>query len=312
MVKIIPFSNNFLQKYDSAFCWVLNNLNVIDGKYYQFLDGDVEKLLYRYNNVFYIFEIEEDYLYIESFYVDENYNIYELDCGDYTIDLTGDVPRFVNNETGIMSSLVVLPRKDGNDIDGYNGLLSYIQYSPDKDIRSLITYQYMYKENMENKVYQFNFKDPFQISLETKVSKRDKGNKLAGAYNSYIVRKSEPNDICYDLMVIKDYGIKEFLEKGSYHLTWGEELKRYYKIVGKSPGNYAITLFPLCTQYRLEDLYSMLESVGHDTVVPEFVRELFNGEYSDIKSYIELAHLMKDIEKENIEPLRFTLGKEGE
>lgn len=312
MVKLIPFSDNFLEKYESAFCWVADNLEVVDGKYYQFIDGEKEKLLYRFNNIFYIFELEGDYLYIDSFYVDENYNIYEVDCGEYTVDLTSDVPRFTNNETGMISSLVVLPRKDGNDVDGYNGLISYIQYSSKSDIRSLITYQYMYKENMENKAYQFNFKDPFQISIETKVSKRDSGNKLAGRMNSYIIRKSEPNDLFYDFMVIKDYGIKEFLEKGSYHLTWGEELKRYYKIIGKTPGNYAITLFPVCTQYKLEDLYDMLKDVEHDVQVPEFVREMFNGEYGEIKSYIDLAQIMKGFEKEEVEPLKFTLGKDGE
>ena len=298
MMEIRNFTEEHLKKYDTAFRYVCNELDVIDGKYYIIGKGEEEQLLYRYDNVFCVFSIdEENDTCVDMFTVDENYKMKELGTTDYEVTFTDQYPIFFDRKTNHSHIVTILQRPNNEvDVDGYNGLLSYLEYSPENDSRSIINYQYSYNPNL-NRIYEFRLKNPFQFVIEKHVSN------LIHSKKYFVSRNFEDNSFATDLMIIKDYGLTEFLQRGNFHLMNNKGEKRYYRMLCKSFNDYAITLFPLCKQHTVDEMNELLVKIGHNTNIPAFIIDFYNGNYSKLDEYNEIISLMKKIEQMDIEPV---------
>lgn len=298
MVRILQFDESYINKYRFAFSFIANEVGVVDGLYYILYIDNKEKLLYRYDDVFAIFEIDDDNDYcVDMFSIDENYNISKLGTENYEVSFSGDISIFFERSNS-HTHMVTMGKKE-EDVDGYNGYISYMQYSPENDMQSLLIYQYMYREN--SKLYNSYLLSPFQVVIDKHTSK-------IPIRKNYISRKFSSDEYVSDFMNIKEYGLTNFLSNNNYSLCEGD--KRYYISKFKLNG-YAITLFPFCRQYKLDELSDYLENIGHNTEIPEFIKDFYNGDYPKLNEFSEVAKFMKNIELNVNESLKFT-HKRGE
>ena len=277
------------------------------GLFYKYIYNDEENILYRENNIFVVYSYsKDDYLCYQSFTIDDEYNINKLKIEDYMVDVSEENYLFTNLKTNLTHRIQIIKRNNDTDIDGYNAIIAHSQYSYETNTTSLTTYQYNISSvRNKNCIYSYHLKNPFQITLGKGIDMKHK--------KTYLIRKSHPDDTFYNLIAIKDYGILEFLKRNSYTIQKESEIVRYYRMIGKTADNYAITLFPFCPQYKIEDLEELLVKNGHVTTIPEEIIEFYNEGIEAYQDYQEIAKCIKEIEleisKSNLKPIKLVMKK---
>lgn len=303
-----------IPKYGPIFACVYDLFRDYVGVFFKLYIEGKEYILQRRDNLFVLYSIEEkNSVSYEMFTVDEEYKIDSAGFDDFELHtISGDKVVQERNSTNL-ETLIFIKRRDGGDSDGYDGSVGYIQYNQEKDMRLMLIYQQMY--NSMGKVYSFHVnKNPFQIMFEKGLGAKEKGSILPVKTTRYIRCDYDEREynLFYNLAVIKDYGLQEFMEKGAYALHKDSMISRYQKIIGMTSQGYTITGFPFCKQYKYEDFEQLFDEYGFKKKIPDYLISIQNGEYEELSRYQDIASFMKEIEMDPPEEIvKLNLKFEG-
>lgn len=296
MVKLLGFTREDAIKFKRVFEIVDEKFINNTGKYYKYQVNDKEKIVYEVDGIYTVFSRENGKWFFEMFMVDQNYDIMQLASENYEISYEYGFPVFIENDTANVYSLRFVPRSNGPDIDGYTGIIVYVQYTPENDKRSIIGFQANYNEGIKNIILPYKLKDILYIEFESHYSLRKHGINLPNSYKNYILGKTECDTFSYNYLTIKEYGLFEFLKNGSYSLQREDCLRRYCKVIRELDNGDSLTFFPFARTFKKEDMVKKLNRIGHSIEVPEFFMDVFNGNYQPYDEYSQLA---KEIQKLN-------------
>ena len=298
MITIGELTSEDVQKYQPIFQACYELFQSVNGVYYKInIDGE-EKILHRVENLFTIFELDENVVGYQMFTVDDNYQIADVAFDDYEMHPQGDRRVFQRREDGMTECLDFFERPNGPDNEGYNGMICYVQYNPTNDMRVMIMYQQNIYSN-KARIYEFHTRVPFQIKIEKHVLLRDKGVKLPFCSKTYIKRTFDYRDepLFYTLATLKDYGVGATIGQDVVSLQGSNDITRYYRELFITKNYQAISLFPFCNQYKIEEIKEYLESLGFNTSIPKLLVDYHNNELPEIRTYQELSDLLKPIEE---------------
>ena len=298
MITIGELTSEDVQKYQPIFQACYEIFQSVNGVYYKInIDGE-EKILHRVENLFTIFELDENVVGYQMFTVDDNYQVADVAFDDYEMHPQGDRRVFQRREDGMTECLDFFERPNGPDNEGYNGMICYVQYNPTNDMRVMIMYQQNIYNN-KTKIYEFHTRVPFQIKIEKHVLLRDKGVKLPFCSKTYIKRTFDYRDepLFYTLATLKDYGVGATIGQDVVSLQGSNDITRYYRELFITKNYQAISLFPFCNQYKIEEIKEYLESLGFNTSIPKLLVDYHNNELPEIRTYQELSDLLKPIEE---------------
>ena len=298
MITIGELTSEDVQKYQPIFQACYELFQSVNGVYYKInIDGE-EKILHRVENLFTIFELDENVVGYQMFTVDDNYQVADVAFDDYEMHPQGNRRVFQRREDGMTECLDFFERPNGPDNEGYNGMICYVQYNPTNDMRVMIMYQQNIYNN-KTKIYEFHTRVPFQIKIEKHVLLRDKGVKLPFCSKTYIKRTFDYRDepLFYTLATLKDYGVGATIGQDVVSLQGSNDITRYYRELFITKNYQAISLFPFCNQYKIEEIKEYLESLGFNTSIPKLLVDYHNNELPEIRTYQELSDLLKPIEE---------------
>ena len=298
MITIGELTSEDVQKYQPIFQACYELFQSVNGVYYKInIDGE-EKILHRVENLFTIFELDENVVGYQMFTVDDNYQVADVAFDDYEMHPQGERRVFQRREDGMTECLDFFERPNGPDNEGYNGMICYVQYNPTNDMRVMIMYQQNIYSN-KARIYEFHTRVPFQIKIEKHVLLRDKGVKLPFCSKTYIKRTFDYRDepLFYTLATLKDYGVGATIGQDVVSLQGSNDITRYYRELFITKNYQAISLFPFCNQYKIEEIKEYLESLGFNTSIPKLLVDYHNDELPEIRTYQELSDLLKPIEE---------------
>lgn len=297
-IEIEELNEAELSKYGSVFAAVYDLLGDYTGIFFKLRINGIEHILQRKEDLFVLYTVENDVeVSCEMFTVDENYVVNNAGFDDFEMS-TCDGGRIVKpRDTQNLESLTFAQRRDGCDVDGYDGTVAFVQYNQEKDVRLILTFQQMY--NSAEKVYSFHVdKCPLQILIEKGVVAKENGSILPVRTYTYV--RGDYDEVrqptLYNIATIKDFGLVEFLEKGAFSLQKDPKISRYYRVLGVRANGYAITSFPLGKQYKYQDFEELFLQYGFKSKIPDYLIAIHNDEDVDLKRYQEIANFMKEIE----------------
>ena len=291
MYKLKELTDQDVEKHELGIRCAYQVYGDVVGVFYLVEKDGKEYVLHNCENVFMLIEEYEDKtVSYTMFGVDENFELSDLGYKDFELHIMDGEYVFQDRNTGISTSIVLKGRDNGEDIDGYNGFVRFTQFNPEKKTRATITFQHMIYG--EGKISPYHTVKPFQFIFYDVKQKRN-GEIKINFKDQFIGRtfNYHKEKMLYDIVTIKDYGLSEFLEKGSYSLQKNERnVTRYYKILYVGDDQYAKTAFPFARQYTLEDMKAKLEECGFSYGIPQTYINIYNGndeEMNDIKQLIE-------------------------
>ncbi len=298
MITIGELTSEDVKKYQPIFQACYELFQSVNGVYYKININGEEKILHRVDNLFTIFELDGNVVGYQMFTIYDNYQVADVAFDDYEMHPQGNRRVFQRREDGLTECLDFFARPNGPDDEGYNGLISYVQYNPQKDMRTIIMYQQNINDNSKH-IYEFHTRVPFQIKIEKHVLLRDKGIKLPFCSKTYIKRTFDYRDepTYYTLATMKDFGVGATIGQDVVSMQGSYDITRYYREIFVTPNYHAISLFPFCSQYKIEEINEYLKSQGFNTSIPKLLMDYHNGEVPEVKQYQELADFMKDIEE---------------
>lgn len=298
MVSVCELTEEDIKKYKLVFQACYDLFNDVSGLYYKIKINGNERILHRMENLFTIFELENENLNYEMFAVDENYKVIVVGFDNYEMHRLGEDNVFQRRDNGVTEVIKPIVRTNGVDFEGYNGLIMYTQYNKNNDMRVIITYQHNFY-NGQGKLFPFHTKVPFQITIEKHVALRGKGFKIPFCQKTYIKRtfdyEEEPQ--YYTWATMKDFGVVATLGKDVVSLQGTSDITRYYKELFVTKDYRAISLFPFCCQYKIDDINGYLKSKGFSTSIPQILIDDYNDDLHELHIYQELADYIKEIEE---------------
>lgn len=296
MVTVSEIRTIEIPMYREYFSMINDLFGSFDGTYYKLNVDGKEYILHRLDQYFTL--LSNNGLEVHNFVVDDNYNITGLAIDDkffYYID-----GRLVSKDknSGMLESISLVKRNNGNDYDGYNGYVQHVQYDPNSDYRIIQSFQHMY--NPEERIYDMHLKNPLSIVIEEHASKTDSGEAKSKS-ESFIKSDYDIHDdpIGFNIATIKEYGLRNFLKNGSYSLQKKDTITRYYRVLKVLKNGYAVTLFPLCRQYTQDEIYSVIEKNGFNKGVSELLLDVYNNDYELLALYQEVVATIKEVEMSN-------------
>ena len=282
-----------IPKYHVIFTKVCEMFGSVNGVYYKVdIDGK-EYVLHKSNDVLTLFSTGKE-IHYKTFSVDKDYNINSLILGNKSIFYVEGELISRDLLTGVVEN-VSLVKRDEPDFEGYNGYVLHVQYNPDEDVRLIQTFQHNYNEY--GRIYDMHIQRPFNVILEKDAAKVDAGLKRA-TKQVYIKDEYDIHDdpIGFGLATIKDFGITKFLQNGSYALQNKEQIVRYYKVLRVDSNGGAITRFPLCKQYKQEDITELIESYGLNSHISELLLDIYNSDYPLLPFLRDVVASLKKVE----------------
>lgn len=267
-----------IPRYSKIFYKVFEINNSFDGNYYKIID-DLEYVVFEYDSIYRVFVFKDDKIDLMGcFILDKLGNIVEIDDASEKYFLQDKEVYLIDYSKRSVCNLGIF-RRDSNDFDGYNSLIHYEQCNLLNDDRVILYFRQMYGEEGK-RIYSCHLDKPYIISFVGKDKQK-----------SYIVDSYSVDDnlLSYNISAIKEYGIREFLKKGSFALHGTREIFRYSKIVWITPRNLAITL-PLAREYSLDNMKKVINDVGFKLEVPDRLVDMYNKDD-------ELFLLFKDMAK---------------
>ena len=296
MYKLKALTDQDVVNHETAIRCAYQVYDDVVGVFYLLEKDGKEYILHNYDNVFMVVEeFEDSTVSYTMFGVDENFELSDLGYKDFELHIMGDEYVFQDRNTGISTSIVLKTRDNGDDIDGYNGFVRFTQFNPEKQTRATITFQHMFYG--EGKISPYHIVKPFQFIFYDVKQKRN-GELKIKCKDQFIGRTFDycKEKLLYDIVSIKDYGLSEFLEKGSYSLQKNDRsVTRYYKILYVNDNHYAQTGFPFTRQYTLEDMKLKLEESGFSYGIPQTYINIYNGNDEQLKDIKELIEEIKKI-----------------
>lgn len=297
MIDIQEISELDIPRYAPIFGCIYDLFQDYVGVYFKLVIDGEEKILQRRDDLFVIYTMSDDrQVGYEMFTVDEEYKVNSAGFDNFELHTVDGTRVIQDRNCNNLESLIFSKRSDGADNDGYDGIIGYVQYNQEKDVRLMIMYQQMF--NRQDKIYSFHVKNPFQILIEERVAAKNRGSILPIKTTHYVRGEYDyrDNPTLYNIATIKDYGLSEFIEKGSFALQKSDSLVRYYKVLFTTQDKQAVTGFPFCRQYRFEDFQDFFDKYGFKSEIPEHLISIYNGENSELNYYQDIANFMKEIE----------------
>lgn len=251
------------------------------GLYYEVEYKGQTKYLNRNGMDFILYGFMGEEVECEIFSLDENYCLESIILDHHTAIIDGNNFWFVDKKNN-SSSLRILERPDGCDINGYNGILSYTQCNTSTNESFTMNYSYQYNKNGTNKIFPLTNRIPFVINFK-------KGEKS----KTYITVKIDLGNPIYDYIAIREYGLKAFMGQGSYVLEKEDTLHRYIRAYGK----YADKTYLIGKYYKLEDLLKKAQAKGYNTEIPNEIISFYNDfSMESISDYLAIANAFKEID----------------
>lgn len=310
MYKLKELTDNDVLRHELSIRCAYQVHGDVVGTFYLLDKDGKESILHNVDNIFMIIDELDGKVSYTMFAVDDNFELSDLGYPEFEFHLLDNEYVFLDRETGNSYSIALNERVDGEDVDGYNGYVRFTQFNPDTKERTTITFQHMYSQG--RMVSPFHTKKPFQVIFQSNVKITKKGEFKSNKKKQYIAKTFSVYDdkLGYDISTIKDYGLNEFMEKGSYALQDNERsITRYYKILYVTDSLYAATGFPFTRQYSLEDMIDMLKMRGFGYEIPQQYMDIYNGRDELLN---EVKQLIEEIKKNVVfvdEPYILEMGK---
>lgn len=310
MYKLKELTDNDVLRHELSIRCAYQVHGDVVGTFYLLDKDGKESILHNVDNIFMIIDELDGKVSYTMFAVDDNFELSDLGYPEFEFHLLDNEYVFLDRETGNSYSIALNERVDGEDVDGYNGYVRFTQFNTDTKERATITFQHMYSQG--RMVSPFYTKKPFQVIFQSNVKLTKKGEFKSNKKKQYIAKTFSVYDdkLGYDIATIKDYGLSEFMEKGSYALQNNERsITRYYKILYVTDSLYAATGFPFTRQYSLEDMIDMLKMRGFGYEIPQQYMDIYNGRDELLN---EVKQLIEEIKKNVVfvdEPYVLEKGK---
>ena len=154
-----------IPKYAPIFMCVGELFGDYVGVYFKLVIDEEEYILQRRDDLFVLYQVHErNEVSYEMFTVDEEYKVTSAGFDDFEMHTVSGDRVVQRRDSNNIESLIFMKRKDGGDVDGYDGSVGYIQYNQEHDVRLMLIFQQMY--NYQEKVYGYHVgKSPFQILI---------------------------------------------------------------------------------------------------------------------------------------------------
>lgn len=239
-----------------------------------------EYIMFGYHPVFMLFGYGKDSkLEYKSCVVDDEYNVISFTFNNYQINIDGNLVYLID-ENGRHQYLQMVRNRNNPDFEvSANGLLTYMQYDSKKDVRLVIRYdQNVYGDS--GVVFADYLKEPFFISIENRPILRDKGLFFLGRKDAYYRLDFDiyNNRWQYDLATMQEFGIAAVMAEDTVTLHGGQtEFSRYYRQLFSVGDYFSVTGFPLLKQYKNKEMDMIIEALGFNKTVPEFVARVYNN-----------------------------------
>ncbi len=239
-------------------------------------------------------------LYIDNkgesipFSLDENDDLSLLRKDDYVINFNEELT-FMSQDN--IMHFLRLHKYNQPDCDGYDGSIEYKQYDSKRDIMCVINYQQMYREyDGRPCIYQFRTNEIDGVYIDEKYSRGDhkKGFPLPKRAKYYTKVECAEDEIGYDWMKIKDYGLVNFLSNNIPALERGKSI-RYVKSLYRGLDGSFRDLWPLAKQIRREAIDEIVKSYGFNTQVPSLFISVYNGYDETVKDIQAIVEEMKRV-----------------
>lgn len=282
-----------IPKYHLIFSLISDLFGSLNGVYYKVSIDGKDYILYKSDNVLTLFSTGKE-IHYKTFTIDKDYNINGLVLGRKEIFYVDNQLISRDKLTGVLEN-VSLVKRDEPDYEGYNGYVLHVQYNPDQDVRLIQTFQHNY--NADERIYDMHIQKPFNVIVEQNAAEVDAGLKKASR-QVYIKDEYDIQDdpIGFSLATIKDFGITKFLQKGSFALQNKEQIVRYYKVLRVDSNGGAVTRFPLCRQYKQEDITEIIEGYGFNSHISELLLDIYNSDYPLLPFLRDVVASVKNVE----------------
>lgn len=166
------------------------------------------------------------------------------------------------------------------DLEEYNGRISYKQYNPVNDTFCIIAYQQMYNDrDGKPLIYQCHTEVIDGVYIDEKI--KEIGRPVSGFIpnTSKYFNKLEVNDdmFGYKIAALKEFGLFKCLEKGALALYKEPKVIRYIDVSYiDSKGNY-IEFWPLGKQIDSEAIVKLIEDYGFNSSIPNLFIDVYNN-----------------------------------
>lgn len=190
---------------------------------------------------------------------------------------------------------------DRPDDEEYDGCVSYKQYNPNNDTLCEMRFQHMYREvDGRPIIYGYHTQKVDCLYIDEEYTKRPQPKKgiLPKRAKYYSKLEFDEDMIGYKWVALKEFGLSEFLAKGSYQLQREHKVVRYTKtrFISMS-GNYC-DFWPIGEQLKIEDLNELIGSYDFNTELPWKFLEVYNGRDSFVNTLKEIVAQMKSVTAE--------------
>lgn len=287
MVELRKMSLDEVKKYPAIVDQVISMYGEITDDFYEYEFNDMKKILYRADSYFSILCMEGEYVLCSSFCLDEDYNLAYMEFGEFCASKSEDVDVIWEVGSGIVQKLYNNKRTEGTINGPFDGLVSYSQINEAANEGLVITYEVCYREN--KKLHSGIMREPFLYSYV-------RGNKIT----NYTSLKADKDLLAYDIITIKEYGLRRYLDEGAYSLQKENMINRYFRVWFRFSDGTPITLYPLSRPYTNIEMRTMLQERGFKVDIPEYLLDYYNGEYEEQGEYAELAVAVQNYDK-NVE-----------
>lgn len=249
-----------------------------------------DKVLQISNDICRIWEyLNDKEIAYSEFMIDDNYDLSRVALEDAILLEEEGETFFQSRKTNCLEDFNFVSKTE-KDLQGYDGIAVYSQYNEDTDIRVDLMYQHMQKPN--NHIYLMHLKNPIQIGITKKASKKLKKDVIGEMY-ARLDFDATKNYRGFKIATINDFGLLKTFNKDLVALQKTDKISRYYKVVSMNKNNELQVAYPFGAQYKLEEILSYIEKLGFNTEVPNYLIEMHNQENKEYLESIVVAANLK-------------------
>lgn len=285
MTKVELITNEDFKKFKEIFNFAKRGLGWDKEDGVKVIQNNKEFILFYANGVFMKFGYDSDNRVIKNtIQIDDNEKVLSFtitnDGVDYQVIVNHDYIYLID-ENGLHQSLHL--RKDNSNPEleiVSNGLLDYIQYDSNRDIRMLTRYEQYVPGSVDDRIIYSDFiKKPYYISCESSVSKRKYGLFFLGRKDSYYRMDFDiwNNKWQYDLATLQEFGVDAVISSRTIALHNGQtEFSRYYRVLFNIGDYFTVTGFPFLRQYTEKDIEKIILDSEFSSKIPMFIIDIYN------------------------------------
>lgn len=217
--------------------------------------------------------------------LDEDYNILyaEYDGFDVWKHKSGNL--VVQKENGFVAERFEKKKLDDNARDdNRNGIILYYQYNANTLENMILAYNCVYRG--DEAIFPFEIKIPFFVTFF-------KGKSV----KKYVLYETDSDYKSYDVITLREFGLKRFLEEGAFALQKDDTIRRYFKVRHESKKGDLTLLYPVSHIYKLEDIYELIRSKGFMIEASDEAMSYFNEEFSEKKEIDEVIKAIKEYDR---------------